>query len=167
MSEEPVGSLLRCLVDEQVAVVIVGGFAAVALGVPCVTQDIDLCYDSNRENLARLTQALLPFHPRHRAEGLSDEQARALPFRLEERMLGQVEILTLQTDATELDLMSRIPGIGSYAEVRRASIGLELFGVCLPVLDLPGLIISKRASGRPKDLLALPQIEATLRLREQ
>src|SRR4051794_22957581 len=33
-------------------------------------------------------------------------------------------------------------------------------------LDLPALIASKRAVGRTKDLLALPQIEAALRLRD-
>jgi hypothetical protein len=37
----------------------------------------------------------------------------------------------------------------------------------MAVLDLPALIASKRAAGRPKDLLILPQIEATLRLRGQ
>ena len=33
-------------------------------------------------------------------------------------------------------------------------------------LDLPALIASKRAVGRTKDLLVLPQIEAALRLRD-
>ncbi|MDQ2742952.1 MAG: hypothetical protein M3Z66_11750 [Chloroflexota bacterium] len=42
MNDEPIGELLQRLVAEQVDVVIVGGFAAVALGVPYVTQDIDL-----------------------------------------------------------------------------------------------------------------------------
>ena len=42
-----------------------------------------------------------------------------------------------------------------------------MFGCELLVLDLPALIASKRASGRPKDLLLLPEIEAALRLREQ
>lgn len=35
------------------------------------------------------------------------------------------------------------------------------------VLYLPALVAGKRATGRAKDLLALPQIEATLRLRNK
>jgi hypothetical protein len=34
-------------------------------------------------------------------------------------------------------------------------------------LDLPGLIASKRTAARPKDLMALPHIEMTLRVREE
>jgi hypothetical protein len=34
-------------------------------------------------------------------------------------------------------------------------------------LDLPGLIASKRTAARPKDLMALPHIEMTPRVREE
>lgn len=50
-------------------------------------------------------------------------------------------------------------------EVRAASVPLDLFGVYMYTLDLPGLIASKRTTGRPKDLMALPHIESVLRVR--
>jgi hypothetical protein len=159
--------LFERLEDEHVAVVVVGGLAAIALGVPYVTADVDLCFDPDAANMARLASALAPLHPRLRVEGLSDEEAAALPFHLDERTLRQAGILTLQTDVATLDLMVSVKGVGSYTEVRNAAVDLDAFGFHLAVLDLPGLIAAKRAAGRPKDLLALPQIEATLRLREQ
>ena len=89
-----------------------------------------------------------------------------LPFCWDERTLQASPILTLQTDAGPLDLMSAVPGVGSFAEVRAASVVLDLYGVHLLILDIPALIARKRAAGRAKDLLALPQIEAALRLRD-
>lgn len=159
--------LFQRLQDEQVEVVLVGGLAAVALGVPYVTQDIDLCYDPDPANIARLARALAPLHPRLRVAGLTDEEARALPFQLDEHTLQQSAMLTLQTDVAELDLMSIVPGVGTFAQVSSAAVEINVLGFRVSVLDLPALIASKRAAGRPKDLLALPQIEATLRLRQQ
>lgn len=159
--------LFQGLAQEQVEIVIIGGFAAVALGVPYVTQDIDLCYNPDPANIVRLEHALAPFHPRLRVQGLTDEEASVLPFRLDRHTLQHAPILTLQTDVTELDLMSKVPGVGNYLQVQEASAKIEMFGCELLVLDLPALIASKRASGRPKDLLLLPEIEAALRLREQ
>lgn len=159
--------LFQRFVDEQVDVVIVGGLAAVALGVPYVTNDVDLCYRSDPGNIARLARALAPLHPRLRVESLTDDQARQLPFALDERTLQQVAMLTLQTDVAALDLLSSVPGVGDYEQVRQAAIELDAFGYHLAVLDLPGLLASKRAAGRPKDLQILPQIEATLRLRDR
>lgn len=159
--------LLNKLTDEQVDFVLIGGFAAVVLGVPYVTQDIDICYNPEKTNLTRLQRSLASLHPRLRIEGLTDEEAQSLPFQLDERMLQQSPILTLRTDIAELDMMTTVPGIGSYEQVKEASTEIEVFGTQLLVLDLPALIASKRAAGRPKDLLILPEIEATLRLREQ
>jgi hypothetical protein len=146
-------------------VVLIGGLAAVMLGVPVVTQYMDFCYNSDPANLTRLVRALAPLHPRLRAAGLTDEEARALPFLWDERTLRDSSILNLQTDAGPLDLMSTVLGVGSYADVRAAAVRVDLADSDVLVLDLPSLIASKRSAGRPKALLGLPHIEATLRLR--
>jgi hypothetical protein len=51
--------------------------------------------------------------------------------------------------------------------VRAEAIEVNVLGTQVLVLDRPGLIAAKRTAGRPKDLLALPQIEAMLRLRDK
>lgn len=159
--------IFRHLAAEGVDYVLIGGFAAVVHGTPHVTQDIDLAYSPEPTNLAKLARALTPLHPYLRVEGLSDEEARALPFRLDERTLRQTGMLTLGTDAGDLDIMSQVEGLGAYVQVKAAAIEAALFGTPVWVLDLPGIIASKRAAGREKDLLALPNIEATLRRRQQ
>jgi hypothetical protein len=159
--------VVRLLGQEGVDAVLIGGLAAVAQGVSnVITNDMDFCYDPTPTNLSRLVRALAPLHPRLRVARLTDEEARMLPFCWDERTLRASPILTLQTDAGPLDLMNAVPGVGSYAEVRAASVALDLYGVRVLILDLPALIASKRAAGRAKDLLALPQIEAALRLRD-
>ena len=165
MSED-VGPLLKVLRDHRVDAVVIGGIAAVALGVPCVTKDVDICYDPQPENTARLVTALRAVNARLRVARMSDEEAQALPFSLDERSLKDAEMLTLQTDVGALDLVQVLPGIGGYQEVRAAAVEVEAFGVSVPVLDLPGLIANKTATARPKDLVTLPLLEATLRERQ-
>ena len=67
---------------------------------------------------------------------------------------------TLTTDWGDLDLLGEVTGIGGYKEVKALSFNLTLFGLECAVLSLDGLIQSKRATGRPKDRLTRPDIEA-------
>ncbi len=157
--------LLRCFHDAGAHVVLIGGMAAVALGVPYVTQDIDVCYDAAPANLAQLIAALVPLQPRLRVEGMPDDVARSLPWRWDERTLRAAPNLTLQTDAGALDLLSQVAGVGGYAEVLQEAVTLHIEGLPIAVLDLPGLLRAKRAAGRVKDMAVLPLLESTLLLR--
>lgn len=58
--------ILRRLVEEGVAFVIIGGVAATVHGSSYVTDDLDLCYARDSANLARLASSLAPFIPRLR-----------------------------------------------------------------------------------------------------
>ncbi len=159
-------ALFQALVDVQADVVVIGGLAMVVQGVPHVTNDIDLCYDSTPDNRQKIVRVIAPLHPYLRVGRLSAEEARQLPFQWDEQTLRDSPNVTLQTDIGDLDLLTTIPGVGGYAQVRAASKSLEVFGVIIAVLDLPTLLLSKRATGRPKDQLQIPLIEAALRLRE-
>jgi hypothetical protein len=64
--------LFGLLQQEEVEAVLVGGVAMIAQRVPHDTNDIDLCYSHDPDNLARLVRALTPLHPRKR--GLTDRQ---------------------------------------------------------------------------------------------
>lgn len=168
MSAEQLGfpRILSALADEEAQVILIGGLAAVLQGVPYVTNDIDFVYALTDENRGKLVRALTPLQPRLRVGGMADEDARALPWRFDVRTLRDSPNLTLETDAGSIDLLASVPAIGGYEQVRQVSVVLSAFGLEVATLDLPGLIASKRAAGRPKDLMALPQIEATLRMRD-
>jgi hypothetical protein len=75
-------------------------------------------------------------------------------------------VLTLQTDLGELDLLAEVAGLGSFGEVKDHAIEVEAFGRKILVLDLPGLIRAKKATGRRKDILALPELEGLLEASE-
>jgi hypothetical protein len=141
--------LLRRLVEGGVRFVIVGGVALVARGGGRSTEDLDIAYARDRDNLRRLSTVLAPLHPRLR--GVPE----GLPFELDESTLRLGLNFTLDTDLGPLDLFGELPGIGSFERVDAAASELVIGGVAVLALTLDGLEASKRAAGRPKDLLDL------------
>ena len=145
---------LTALANAQVRFVIVGGLAVTIHGSAYVTFDLDFCYARDPENLSQLAQALRPYHPRLRGA------PAGLPFRFDEATLRGGLNFTLATDVGDIDLLGEVVGVGDYAAALAASERVELFGATFDVLTLEALIASKRAAGRPKDLLVLPELEA-------
>ena len=145
---------LTVLVRARVRLVIVGGLAVTIHGSAYVTFDLDFCYARDPENLSRLAEALRPYNPRLRGA------PEGLPFRLDAETLGGGLNFTLTTDIGDLDLLGEVAGLGDYTATLAASEPVELFGMNFDVLTLEALIASKRAAGRPKDLLVLPELEA-------
>jgi hypothetical protein len=58
--------IIQTLGDNDVEYVIVGGFALIIHGSGLGTSDFDICYSRRSGNLARLSKALGPLHPRLR-----------------------------------------------------------------------------------------------------
>ena len=145
-------ALIEALAREQVEFVIIGGVAVVTHGYARTTLDLDICYARNRENLERLAAALAPFHCRLR--GAPDD----LPFTLDARTLRSGLNFTLSTSAGDLDLLGEVTGVGSYSEVARGAVVMDLYGHGVQVASLDVLERAKRAVGRAKDLLDLEAI---------
>lgn len=150
---------VQLLCDAGVDFVVIGGLSATFHGSARVTFDLDICYSRASANLQRLARALAPFHPRPRGF------PSTLPFVWDEKTLRNNSVLTLQTDLGELDLLAEVTGIGTFEDLQPLSIGIEAFERSFRTLDLPGLIQSKRAAGREKDLAALPELESLLEAR--
>ena len=148
------GRLLKILCEGKVQFVIIGGVAASAHGSAHLTYDLDICYGRARDNIERLAKALEPYHPRLR--GVQDD----LSFCFDATTIARGMNFTLTTDVGDIDLFGEVAGIGGYKDVEALSITEVLFGDECAVLSLQGLIQSKRAAARPKDLLILPEIEA-------
>jgi hypothetical protein len=146
--------LLALLGDGGVRFSIIGGVALIARGVQRATEDLDIAYARDRENLSRLAAALAPINPRLRGV------PAGLPFVLDEASLKSGLNFTLDTDLGPLDLLGEVPGLGTFDRVDAESSELEIDGRRVLVLTLDGLERAKRAAGRPRDLIDLGYIRA-------
>jgi hypothetical protein len=147
---------VRVLSDAGVDFVIVGGWSAVLHGSSYVTNDLDFCFARTRENCKRIADALQPYHPKLR------DLPRDLPFVWDAATLANGTVFTLDTDLGAIDLLAEVSGVGAFGEVKKHSICVPAFDREVWTLDLPTLIASKRAAGRPKDLQLLPELEGLL-----
>ncbi len=149
---------LRALVESRVKFVVIGAVAAAARGLEHGTRDLDLCYERSPENLECLVAALAPHHPRLR--GAPETQH----WSFDVRALKNGMNFTLATDLGAIDLLGEVSGVGQFSEILAGSTEMELFGIKCRVATLKTLVASKRAAGRPKDLLVLPELEALLEM---
>jgi len=145
---------LRLLGEYKVDCVIVGGVAAAIHGSLILTNDLDVCYARHATNLDRLAEALRSVRARLR------NAPEGLPFVLDAETLKRGLNFTFTTDVGDLDLLGEVLGVGHYEDVLAGSVTVDLFGFRFPVIDIGSLIVAKRAAGRPKDLIALPELEA-------
>jgi len=152
-------SLIESLARNGVKYIIVGAAAAIAQGSTRLTQDLDLVYQRDEDNIRRLIEALAPYRPYPR------DAPPGLPFRWDPQTLRNGLNFTLTTTAGSLDLFGEILLGGNYEQLRPHSIPLQLFGHECLCLGLERLIEVKRAAGRPKDFEAIAELEEILRLR--
>jgi predicted nucleotidyltransferase len=166
MTTEPppldINRILDVLKRHEVAFLLVGGVAAIAYGARRPTSDLDCVTRRTEENLNRLAAALRALNARLRVHGLSDEEAAALPTRLDAETLGRMEISTWRTDAGELDVLTDIPSRDGrrlrYADLITRAHTSHIHGVAVQVVALPDLIASKEWANRPKDHEALAEL---------
>lgn len=152
---------LESLARHEVEFIIVENVAMYLHSFNCVTPVLETCYHRKHDNLERLAAALAPFHPRPR------DFPADLPFIWDAQTIKQGTNFTLTTDLGNIDLLGEVSGLGDFEHVRVQSVVMNLFGLQCQVLSLDALIVAKRAAGRPKDLLVLPELEALLEVAEE
>ena len=150
-------ALLELLTNAGVRFCVIGGVALIARGAQRSTEDLDVVYARDRENIARLAMTLGPIRPRLR--GVPAD----LPFTLDEASIRAGLNFTLDTDLGPLDLFGEIPGLGGFDHVAAEADTMRIHDLELLVLTLDGLERAKRAAGRPKDLIDLSFIQALKR----
>ena len=155
------GAVLGALEDAGVESIVVGGLAATVHGAARLTQDVDFVYSREPRNIERLVEALRPHSPYLR--GVPE----GLPFEWSAATIAHGLNFTLTTAIGDIDLLGEITGGGDFQALLPHTIEVEIFGHRCRCLDLPALIRAKRASGRPKDLEALAELETILALRDE
>lgn len=147
-------SVIRLLGRHGVRYVLIGGLAAVTHGAPLVTQDIDICYARDPDNVERLVAALREVNAALRGA------EPGLPFRLDVQTILAGDAFTFTSDAGWVDILATPAGTSGYEDLARTAEVFDLFGYRVLVAAVDDLIRMKRAAGRPKDLLAVEELGA-------
>ena len=120
----------------------IGKSAAILLGYPDTSQDVDVFLPRSRENAERVLAALAKL-------GFALDAVATMSI------LASSEIVLLKGGPFALDLIHAPDGIESFeaAKARRVLAGK------FPVASLDDIIASKRATGRQKDLSDVERLE--------
>jgi predicted nucleotidyltransferase len=152
---------LRVLYDAGVEFVLIGGAAMGLQGSAHLTRDMDFCYERTKRNMERLANALRPYHPALRGA------PSGLPFHFDAETISRGLNFTLSSDLGDIDFLGEVSGLGGFASVKGASDRMNVNGIEVNVLSLAGLIMSKSAAGRPRDLYVLPELKALEELKRK
>ena len=152
---------LATLTEADVEFIVIGGVAGALHGSAFITQDLDVVYARNDENIRRLAKALQPHHVY-----LRDAPA-GLPFKWDESTIRNGLNFTLTSTFGDLDLLGEATGGGTYEDLRSHSNEVNGFGVRFRLLNLDKLIVLKRAAGRPKDLAVVAELQGILERKQR
>jgi len=154
-------AILRALDAHGVRFVVIGGLAGNLRGTADVTNDLDICYARDAENLDGLAAALLQMDARLRGPGVPDD----VPFTPDALTLRHGDTFTLSTSAGAFDVFGTPSGTAGYDDLAASATSIDLGrGLVVRVASLEDLMRMKRAAGRPKDLIQLEHLGA---LREE
>lgn len=136
--------LAAALDAEGVDYLIIGLGAAILMGFPGTTQDVDLFLPKSRDNAEALIRALHRLH-------FPLEPVHLIPI-----LMGS-EMVILRGGPFALDLFHALDGVEDFARAKSRSV---LTPSQLRVLSLDDVIATKETAGRAKDRAALPLLES-------
>lgn len=148
----PVGSRFRLqmavLARHGVDFFVVGGVAAILHGSPVMTDDLDIVFDPQPDNIERLLAALQEMGARY-----NDPAGRHFVPDAEKLSTFRLNLLT--TTKGRLDVLREIGNGQTYGDLVGGTVAMDLEEFTVRVLDLPALIETKEIAGRDKDRYGL------------
>lgn len=140
------GEVARCLRDAGLEAVLIGNAAAALQGAPVTTVDFDFMFRKTPRNLAKMKDLarrlqatiLRPYYP-----------------------AANLYRLVRDDDGLQVDFMSVVHGVRSFAGLRDRATVVDFAGAPLLVASLDDVIASKKAARRPRDLAVIDLLEAT------
>ena len=152
--------LLKALNEQRLRYVVVGGLAMILHGASYPTFDLDVAISTDSANSTPLVKALAGLHP------FPPQMGSPKNFIWDERSIFG-SVVSLMTDAGELDIIRNQPGVDSFDGLWERSELRVISGIEVHVASIDDLVNMKRAAGRPKDLQHIKQLEAIRALRDQ
>lgn len=153
--------LMSALLDHDVDLIVIGGYAVVAHGKIRTTKDIDICADPDPANLARLAEALRELEAE--SLDLGDFAPAEIDLEPDAEGLAAGGNWTLMTRFGRLDVMQYLEGLGGdggYRELAPRAVRETWLGREVAFCSYPDLVRMKEAAGRPQDLIDLEDLRA-------
>ena len=136
--------ILLCLNQHKVRYLIVGGYAVMKYAEPRYTKDIDIWVEPSKKNSKKVYKALDDYGAP--VDNLSDTDfAKA----------GTIYIMGIPP--VRVDIITRISGV-TFTTAWKNKTYSKLYSTRVPFIGLNELIRSKKAAGRPQDLLDLDNL---------
>ena len=137
--------LLSIFNDNHVKYLVIGGYAVIKYAEPRYTKNLDLWVKAEAANALAVYSALRSF-----GAPLSNLSANDFAH---EGYFYQMGIAPVR-----VDILMSVPGL-SFDEAWQQHEIVDFDGVMLPFISKCHLILSKRASGRPQDLIDADALE--------
>jgi predicted nucleotidyltransferase len=153
--------VVRLMHEHAVRFIVIGGWAAIIHGTARSTNDVDLVYARDPENVHRAVEALRLWQPYLRGA------PPGLPFLWDDATVRAGLNFTLTTNHGDVDLLGEVTGGGNYEALLPFSQEVTMEGITFRVVTLERLIHLKRAAGRSKDLEVLAELQALLEERRR
>lgn len=145
--------MVSLLCDEGAEFLIVGGYAVSFHGHPRATGDIDLLVRPTADNAARVWRALLRFGAPVAAAGMTQHDLTRTD------MVYQIGV-----PPRRIDIVTEITGV-SFDEAWQSRVEVVWQGRKIGWIGFDSLIANKQATGRPKDLLDVQELQKVRRKR--
>ena len=139
--------VLEKMIETKVDFILIGGYAVNYHGYNRTTADMDVWIQPKNENKKLLLRALAELGFDH--EGIATIDT----WNFEKPQLFSIFEQPLQTE-----FMTHISGV-QYEEAKALMIRADIDGITIPVIHFNNLIQNKKASGRPKDIADVEQLE--------
>ena len=137
--------LLRLFEKNEVAYLVVGGYAVAFYGYPRFTKDIDLYFRISDENIDRIISSLCEF-------GFDRESLPRVLF------AEKGNILKFGLEPVRIDLLNEIDGV-EFDSVFPRKVRGQYGTVEVPFIAKDDLIRNKQASGRLQDLADVEKLQ--------
>lgn len=144
-------ALLTPLARHGVDFVLIGGMAGISHGSNYPSYDLDVVYARDRDNIARLVEALQEIGVRLRGAPADP------PFLLDARTIENGSNFTFVTPHGDFDVLGHVDGMPGYDELRAEAPVREILGLEVRVASIDHLIAMKRAANRTKDKLMVEE----------
>jgi hypothetical protein len=144
-------TVARVLHKHGLEAILIGNAAAALQGAPVTTIDLDFLIRKTPRNTQKLTAIA--------------KSMNAMLLRPHYPVSGLYRLMR-DDDGLQLDFMTVIHGVKSFAALRAQSESHDFGGFPLLVAELTAVLASKRAAGRPRDVAVLDTLEKALHAKE-